>query len=52
MVLGDAMESMKGTPEVAETTLAGRTAKIEKLHFSTFKNPFNLFAPEMLHVSN
>jgi hypothetical protein len=51
MVIGKAMKSLKGTPEMAEAILAGRTAKNEKLHFSPFKNPFNLFAPKMVHAN-
>jgi hypothetical protein len=43
---------LKGTPEVAEAILAGRTVKIEKLHFSPFKNPFNLFAPKMVQANH
>jgi hypothetical protein len=41
----------KGVPEVAEATLKRRTRRNQKLHFSPFKNPFNLFAPKMVHVS-
>jgi hypothetical protein len=47
-----AMKSVKGTPEVAEAILARSIAKIEKLHFSPFKNPFNFFAPKTVQVSN
>ena len=45
------MKSLKGTSEVAKAIFPGRTTEIEKLHFSPFKNPFNLIALNMVHVS-
>jgi hypothetical protein len=48
------MKSLKGTSgtsEMAEAIFPGRTAEIEKLHFSPFKNPFNLIAPKIVHVN-
>jgi hypothetical protein len=49
MVIGEAMALIRGAPDVAEATLTGRTTENAKLHFSSFKNPFNLFTPKVVH---
>jgi hypothetical protein len=37
---------------MAEATNQGAMKNGSKLHFSPFKNPFNLIAPKMVHVNH
>ena len=45
-------KAQKRAPEVTDATLENRSMKNQELHFSSFKNPFNLLEPRIVRVSN